>query len=156
MKENSWMINKRDSIEFKSIETAGYFITQAVRSLNKLEFDDYLEYIDSYNLECQYLDNMSIEGGCEYWSLYGREFAALYYYHATAFCLSGLYKIFKGEADDFTVSDSQAMIFLMMEQVEFFLTHQEPKQVVDYQFISKQRQALCNKLEQAYQKVYGL
>lgn len=149
------MIDKKDSIEFKSIESAGYFITQAVRALNKLAFEDYLEYIDSYNLECQYLDSMSVEGGCEYWAQYGREFATLYYYHATAFCLSGLYKIFKGEADDFTVPDSQAMIYLMMEQTEFFLTHQEPVRVVDYDFLHKQRQALCNKLEQAYTKVYG-
>lgn len=148
-------VNKQNSVEFKSIETAGYFITQAVRALNKLQFDDYLEYIDSYNLECLYLDNMSVEGGCEYWSQYGREFAALYYYHATSFCLSGLYKIFKGEADQFTVSDSQAMIFLMMEQVEFFLSNQEPKQVVDFDFLARQRQSLCNKLEQAYTKVYG-
>jgi hypothetical protein len=112
---------KKKSDEQSIIDASRHFLFSALDSLSAGNFDDYLELMDSYNLECKTLDDMSVEAGCDHWYEYSFQYMWLYYLHAIATYMNTTYLIFTDQYDERDIHSADGMIFILLEQAIDFL-----------------------------------
>jgi len=141
--------------EQEHIDAALLFMKQAATAISQRRFEDYFDLVDSFDLEVEYLDEMSVEGGCEYWAENAREFATLYYLHAMNFFYGALVKVVRKEADKQTLDDADAMIWLMLEQAELFAEQINGVTKNDLLFFAEIHAKLSNYLTELYRQYYG-
>ena len=140
--------------EQEHIDAALLFMRQAAVAISQRRFEDYFDLVDSFDLEVDWLDDMSVEGGCEYWSEHAREFSTLYYLHAMNFFYSALIKVIRKEADAQTLSDAEGMIWLMLEQAELFAEQIKDVTKDDLLFFREIHAKLSNYLTEIYKQYY--
>jgi hypothetical protein len=111
---------KLDSKEQASIDSAKHFLFAAMKSLYEFKTDDYLDLIDSYNMECKELDDLSVEAGCDHWEEYAFQYMWLYFLHANATYLNAFYLIMTDQCQEKDIYSADGLMSVLLEQSRDF------------------------------------
>lgn len=126
---------KKDSIEQQSVDAAKQFLMSAIDALHKLNFDDYNELMDSYNIESKLLDDMSVEAGSDHWDEYAYQYMQLYYYHMIATFCHAKYLLFSKQCEEKDIHQADGILDVLCEQAKDFnlKLHDSPDQCIEQQ-----------------------